>query len=51
MKKNPKKLTLNRETIHQLQNDDLFVVNGGVKTDDFTTCAVGTCCQRSSCLC
>ncbi len=52
MKKNPKKLNLNRETIQQLESGDLFaVVNGAARTDDFTTCAIGTCCHLSSCLC
>jgi hypothetical protein len=51
MKRTPKKLTLTRETLQQLQGEDLVVVKGGVRTDDFTTCAVGTCCARSSCYC
>jgi hypothetical protein len=50
MKKTPKKLTLHRETIQQLQSEDLVVVNGGL-TDGDTTCAIGTCCRRSSCFC
>jgi hypothetical protein len=51
MKKTPKKLALSRETIQQLQTEELFKANGGALTDDFTTCAIGTCCQRSSCYC
>lgn len=51
-KKLPKKLSLSRETLAQLENSHLADAAGGATRLDCTiTVAVDSCCPRSSCYC
>jgi DNA-binding XRE family transcriptional regulator len=50
MKKAPKKLSISRETLHQLEKDEISKVYAAGTTTE-VTCAIGTCCPKSSCYC
>jgi hypothetical protein len=54
MKKQPKRLSLSRETINQLDGDNLTQVNGGIVVSrGVDTCSVNVCpsdsCHYTTC--
>lgn len=51
MRKRPKKLTLHRETLRNLQTRELRNVAGGETEEIMTTCACSDPCGTGSCGC